>query len=111
MTVVYLDRVVLQEDVTGLEEVQVIAYGSQKKRTLVSAVSSVKADDKRSFRRIVWRIFYKDTWQAWKLITFPVLRVVAVPLLPFGDIIPFLPGMVRVVVRKVKTEPTEHLCT
>ncbi|MFR7875517.1 MAG: carboxypeptidase-like regulatory domain-containing protein [Butyricimonas paravirosa] len=38
-------RVVLQEDVTGLEEVQVIAYGSQKKRTLVSAVSSVKADD------------------------------------------------------------------
>ncbi len=38
-------RVVLQEDVTGLNEVQVIAYGQQKKRTLVSAISSVKADD------------------------------------------------------------------
>lgn len=38
-------RVELAEDITGLEEVQVIAYGSQKKRTLISAVSSVKADD------------------------------------------------------------------
>lgn len=38
-------RVVLQEDVTGLNEVQVIAYGSQKKRTVISAISSVKADD------------------------------------------------------------------
>ena len=38
-------RVVLKEDVTGLEEVQVIAYGQQKKRTLVSAISSVKAED------------------------------------------------------------------
>lgn len=38
-------RIVLQEETTGLDEVQVIAYGSQKKRTLVSAISSVKADD------------------------------------------------------------------
>lgn len=38
-------RVVLQEDVTGLDEVQVVAYGSQKKRTVISAISSVKADD------------------------------------------------------------------
>lgn len=38
-------RVVLQEDVTGLDEVQVVAYGQQKKRTLISAISSVKAED------------------------------------------------------------------
>lgn len=38
-------RILLQEEVTGLDEVQVVAYGSQKKRTLVSAISSVKADD------------------------------------------------------------------
>ena len=38
-------RVVLDEDVTGLDEVQVIAYGQQKKRTVISAVSSVKAED------------------------------------------------------------------
>lgn len=38
-------RIVLQEETTGLDEVQVIAYGSQKKRTLISAVSSVKAED------------------------------------------------------------------
>ena len=38
-------RVVLEEDMTGLDEVQVVAYGSQKKRTLVSSISSVKADD------------------------------------------------------------------
>lgn len=38
-------RVTLKEDVTGLDEVQVIAYGQQKKRTVISAVSSVKADD------------------------------------------------------------------
>ena len=38
-------RVILKEDVAGLEEVQVIAYGSQKKRTLISAISSVKAED------------------------------------------------------------------
>lgn len=38
-------RIVMKEDVTGLNEVQVIAYGQQKKRTMVSAVSSVRADD------------------------------------------------------------------
>lgn len=38
-------RIVLQEEITGLDEVQVIAYGQQKKRTSVSAISSVKADD------------------------------------------------------------------
>ena len=38
-------RVVMEEDMSNLDEVQVIAYGEQKKRTLVSAISSVKADD------------------------------------------------------------------
>ncbi|WP_255469405.1 SusC/RagA family TonB-linked outer membrane protein [Butyricimonas hominis] len=38
-------RIVLQEEVTGLNEVQVVAYGSQKKRTVISAISSVKAED------------------------------------------------------------------
>lgn len=38
-------RIVLQEETTGLDEVRVIAYGSQKKRTLVSSISSVKAED------------------------------------------------------------------
>ncbi len=38
-------RIVMIEDVTGLDEVQVIAYGEQKKRTVISAISSVKADD------------------------------------------------------------------
>lgn len=35
----------MEENVAALDEVQVIAYGSQKKRTMVSAISSVKADD------------------------------------------------------------------
>ncbi len=35
----------MQEDISGLDEVQVVAYGSQKKRTVVSAISSVKGDD------------------------------------------------------------------
>ena len=38
-------RVVLEEDIANLDEVQVVAYGSQKKRTVVSAISSIKADD------------------------------------------------------------------
>ena len=38
-------RVILKEDVAGLDEVQVIAYGQQKKRTVISAISSVGADD------------------------------------------------------------------
>ena len=29
----------MQPDVSGLDEVQVIAYGSQKKRTVISAIS------------------------------------------------------------------------
>lgn len=37
--------ITLQEDVTGLDEVQVVAYGAQKKRTVISAISSVKAED------------------------------------------------------------------
>ena len=35
----------MEENVAALDEVQVVAYGEQKKRTMVSAVSSVKADD------------------------------------------------------------------
>lgn len=35
----------MEEDVATLDEVQVRAYGAQKKRTVVSAISSVKADD------------------------------------------------------------------
>lgn len=35
----------LEEDVAALDEVSVVAYGSQKKRLMTSAVSSVKADD------------------------------------------------------------------
>lgn len=35
----------MQEDISGLEEVQVVAYGSQKKRTLVSSISTLKADE------------------------------------------------------------------
>lgn len=35
----------MEENVAALDEVQVIAYGSQKKRTVISAISSVKADD------------------------------------------------------------------
>jgi len=35
----------MEEDVSKLDEVQVVAYGAQKKRTVVSAISSVKADD------------------------------------------------------------------
>ena len=38
-------RVILKEDVAGLQEVQVIAYGQQKKRTVISSISSIKADD------------------------------------------------------------------
>lgn len=35
----------MQPDVSGLEEVQVVAYGSQKKRKVISAISSLKADE------------------------------------------------------------------
>lgn len=40
-----LVMVKMQPDVSGLEEVQVVAYGSQKKRTLVSSISTLKADE------------------------------------------------------------------
>lgn len=40
-----LVMVKMQPDVSGLDEVQVVAYGSQKKRTLVGAVSSLKAEE------------------------------------------------------------------
>lgn len=35
----------MEENIASLDEVQVIAYGSQKKRTMVSAISSVKGED------------------------------------------------------------------
>ena len=35
----------MQEDISGLDEVQVVAYGSQKKRTVISSISSVKGDE------------------------------------------------------------------
>lgn len=38
-------RIVLEENLQDLNEVQVIAYGSRKKRDVVSAISSVKAED------------------------------------------------------------------
>lgn len=38
-------NVKMQEDVSNLEEVQVVAYGAQKKRTVISAISSVKSED------------------------------------------------------------------
>ena len=38
-------RITMIEEVADLDEVQVIAYGQQKKRTSVSAISSIKADD------------------------------------------------------------------
>ncbi|MCG1037936.1 carboxypeptidase-like regulatory domain-containing protein, partial [Polaribacter sargassicola] len=37
-------NIVLQEDVAQLDEVVVIGYGTSNKKTLVSAVSSVKSD-------------------------------------------------------------------
>ena len=35
----------MEEDISGLDEVQVVAYGSQKKRTVISAISSVKGEE------------------------------------------------------------------
>lgn len=35
----------MQPDVSGLDEVQVVAYGSQKKRKVISSISSLKADE------------------------------------------------------------------
>ena len=40
-----LVMVKMQADVSGLDEVQVVAYGSQKKRTLVRSISTLKADE------------------------------------------------------------------
>lgn len=40
-----LVTVKMQEDISGLDEVQVIAYGSQRKRNVISAISSVKGED------------------------------------------------------------------
>ena len=38
-------RIVLEEDLANLDEVTVVAYGERKKREIVGAISSVKADD------------------------------------------------------------------
>ncbi len=38
-------NVKMEPEASDLEEVQVVAYGAQKKRTVVSAISSVKAED------------------------------------------------------------------
>lgn len=38
-------RIVLEEDLANLDEVTVVAYGERKKREVVGAISSVKADD------------------------------------------------------------------
>lgn len=38
-------RVVLEEEVSALDEVKVVAYGEQSKREMVGAISSVSADD------------------------------------------------------------------
>lgn len=38
-------RVVLTEDATALQEVEIVAYGVQKKVTVTGAIASVKADD------------------------------------------------------------------
>ncbi|MFR5658412.1 MAG: carboxypeptidase-like regulatory domain-containing protein [Butyricimonas faecihominis] len=38
-------RVVLEEDVSDLDEVTVVAYGSQKRRLMTSAVSSIKGSE------------------------------------------------------------------
>ncbi|WP_082986945.1 MULTISPECIES: SusC/RagA family TonB-linked outer membrane protein [Butyricimonas] len=38
-------NVVMEEDVSDLDEVTVVAYGERKKRELISSVSSVKAED------------------------------------------------------------------
>lgn len=38
-------RIVLVEDATALEEVEIVAYGVQKKVTVTGAISSVKAED------------------------------------------------------------------
>lgn len=35
----------MQEDITNLEEVQVVAYGSQKKREIIGSIASVKGED------------------------------------------------------------------
>lgn len=35
----------MEENIAALDEVQVVAYGEQKKRTMVSAISSIKADE------------------------------------------------------------------
>ncbi len=38
-------RIVLEEDISDLDEVQVIAYGERKKREVISSISSVKAEE------------------------------------------------------------------
>ena len=38
-------RVILVEDATSLQEVEVVAYGVQKKVTMTGAISSVKSED------------------------------------------------------------------
>lgn len=35
-------KVILVEDVTALEEVEIVAYGTQKKVTMTGAIASVK---------------------------------------------------------------------
>lgn len=59
-------RVILKEDVTGLDEVQVIAYGQQKKRTVISAVSSVKADDIKELPTHSLESLLQGHMAAWK---------------------------------------------
>lgn len=38
-------KVILVEDVTALEEVEIVAYGTQKKVTMTGAIASVKGEE------------------------------------------------------------------
>ena len=83
VTVNYTDgkavSVKMELETASLEEVQVVAYGAQKKRTVVSAISSVKADELKELpTHSLENLFAGDTWRVWKSATFPVRRAVAV---------------------------------
>ena len=77
-------NVVLEEEISDLDEVTVVAYGERKKRELIGAVSSVKAKDLEEIPSASLENLLQGHMRCQ---IFPVLLVVVELVLIFGVII------------------------
>ncbi len=71
----------MEEDISGLDEVQVVAYGSQKKRTVISAISSVKGEELKELPTHSLENLLQGHMAGVEVSNISVLPVVAVPWL------------------------------